>query len=109
MYSVLKLKKRYIVFQVKSSESLSEKDVNGGLYYFFLKFFGEYGYSKLAYRLLQYNEKTNLGLIRCERSSLYDLLGALALIENLNGKKTRTIALASSGTIKTLKERGFDF
>lgn len=109
MYSSLKLKKRYIVFQAKSAQPISEEDVKSGLYSFLLKFFGEYGYSKLAYKLLQFDEKGGMGLIRCERGSLYDLLGALALIENLNGKKARAIALASSGTIKTLKEKGFGF
>lgn len=109
MYSAMKLKKRYIVFKAKSEAKISEEDVKTGFYSFFLKFFGEYGYSKLAYKLLQFNEKQGLGLIRCERSSLYEILGALALIENLNGKKVRTISLASSGTIKTLREKGFDF
>ncbi len=109
MYSALKLKKRYILFQTKSQEKISEEDVKSGLYSFLLKFFGEYGYSKLAYKLLQYDAGKNTGLIRCERSSLYDLLGALALIENLNGKKARAISLASSGTIKTLREKGFTF
>ncbi len=109
MYSALKLKKRYIIFRTKSDSIISREDVKSGLYSFLLKFFGEYGYSKLACKLLQYEEKEGTGLIRCERSSLYGLLGALALIENLNGKKARTIALASSGTIKTLREKGFDF
>ncbi|VVB98563.1 Ribonuclease P protein component 2 [uncultured archaeon] len=109
MYSAMKLKKRYIVFKASAEAALSGEDVKSGLYAFLLKFFGEYGYSKLAYKLLQYEEKTGFGLIRCERSSLHEILGALALIENLNGKKARTIALASSGTIKTLKDKGYDF
>lgn len=109
MYSAMKLKKRYIVFKTNSEAKLSEDDVKSGLYAFLLKFFGEYGYSKLAYKLLQYDEKSGSGLIRCERGSLYDLLGALALVESLNGKKARTVAAASSGTIKTLREKGFGF
>lgn len=109
MYSVMLLKKRYIVFKARSEAKLSEEDVKSGLYSFLLKFFGEYGYSKLSYKLLEYDQKSSMGLIRCERGSLQEILGALALIENLNGKKARTIALASSGTIKTLREKGFDF
>lgn len=106
MYSAMRMKKRYIVF--KTSAPVRGEDMKTGLYSFLLKFFGEYGYSKLGYKLLQYDERQGLGLIRCERSSLHDLLGSLALIENLNGKKVRTISLASSGTIKTLREK-FDF
>lgn len=109
MYSALRLKKRYIVFQSKSDSQISENDVKSGLYAFLLRFFGEYGYSKLSYKLLQYDEKSGMGLIRCERGVLHELLGAIALIENLNGKKARTVALASSGTIKTLREKGFGF
>ncbi len=109
MYSAQRLKKRYIVFKTSSEAKLSEEDVKSGLYAFLLKFFGEYGYSQLSYKLLQYEAKESMGLIRCERGSLQELLGGLALIENLNGKKARTIALASSGTIKTLRDKGYKF
>ncbi|MEW6529104.1 MAG: Rpp14/Pop5 family protein [Candidatus Micrarchaeota archaeon] len=118
MYATLKLKKRYIVFrlstpkensQTNGNQSVSKKDVEAGLFSFFLKFFGEYGYSELFYKLLQYDEKDKLGLMRCERGSLYKILGALALVENLNGKRARIIAIGVSGTIKTLKEKGFTF
>ncbi len=147
MYATLKLKKRYIVFQIKSPTNISENDVKTGLFSFLLKFFGEYGYSELSYKFLQYQcdqrgstarkqdmphsvttsqivtaascgilnsqfvneEKIGFGLIQCERGALNKLLGALALVENLNGKKARTVVVGVSGTIKTLREKGFTF
>lgn len=109
MYSAMRLKKRYIVFRTKSEAKVSENDVKSGLYAFLLRFFGEYGYSKLSYKLLQYDEKQGLGLIRCERGVLDEMLGALALVESLEGKKARTVVEGVSGTIKTLREKGFDF
>ena len=109
MYSAQRLKKRYIVFSAKaagaSANALSEEDVRRGLHAFLLRFFGEFGYSKLSFKLLQYEPAKSMGLIRCERGTLSDLLGALALVEEVNGKKARLIALASSGTIKTLREK----
>ncbi|MFA5077272.1 MAG: Rpp14/Pop5 family protein [Candidatus Micrarchaeia archaeon] len=109
MYSAMRMKKRYVVFAVKSAAPASEEDVKKGMYAFLLRFFGEYGYSKLSYKFMQYEQKEGLALARCSRDSLNDMLGALALIENLNGKKARTTALASSGTLKTLREKGFSF
>ncbi|MBU0586779.1 hypothetical protein KJ780_04655 [Candidatus Micrarchaeota archaeon] len=109
MYSAMRLKKRYIVFQVKTPQPINPKEINDGLGLFLIRFFGEYGYSKLAFKLLQYDEKTKQGLIRCDRSVLYELLGSLSLIESLKEKKARLIPLASSGTIKTLREKGFKF
>lgn len=105
----MRLKKRYIVFQVNGKEPVSAREVDEGIRLFLLKFFGEYGYSRLFYRLLQYEEKGRFGLIRCERSLLHELLGSLALIESLKEKKARVISLASSGTIQTLREKGYTF
>lgn len=109
MYSAMRMKKRYVVFKTSGEVKISEEDIKKELHSFLLKFFGEYGYSKLGYKLIQFDEKEGLGLIRCERSSLPELLGSLALVESLNKKKVRIISLASSGTIKTLKEKGFSF
>ena len=109
MYSAMRLKKRYAVFQVKSDANLSEREVNEGISAFFLRFFGEYGHSKLSFRLLQYDDEKKLGILRCERGALKEVLGALALIDSLGQKKARAVSLASSGTIKSLREKGFDF
>lgn len=107
MYTALKEKKRYVVFEIKSLDNFSKEEIRDGLNLFFLNFFGEYGFSKLGVKLLSY--RNGVGLLKCSRDSLYEILGAMALIEEIRGKKARVIAKASSGTIKTLKERGFNF
>lgn len=104
----MRQKKRYIVFQARG-EPLLEREAKDGIFAFLVRFFGEHGYSKLGYKFLQYEPATGFGLARCERASLQELLGAFALMDNVGGKKTRVIALSSSGTVKTLRERGFSF
>lgn len=97
------LRKRYILFQIKGIE-LPEQQLKRALYAEAAKFFGEYGLSFAALKLVKFNEKKNQGIIRCERSHLEQTLGMLALINFLDRKPARVVALKSSGTIATLNE-----
>lgn len=93
------LRKRYVAFIFKGPE-LSEESLKKNLYNEALKFFGEFGLSKVALKLVSYNPASCNGIIRCERSHLDEVLGFLAL---LDGSDTRFIALKSSGTLKSLE------
>ena len=102
------LKKRYILCEVKfaSNEyaSTSENELKRGIYNEALKFFGEYLLSFVALKFVEYDAEKKMALLRCNRDFYGEVLGFLALINQLNGKKTRVIAKKASGTIKSLKE-----
>lgn len=93
-------KRRYVLFEVKGS--FSENELKKGLYAEALKFFGEYGSSFVQLKLMEYDGKR--GVIRCERSKVDEVLGFLALVNELNGKKARLIAKKTSGMINKLKD-----
>ncbi len=63
-----------------------------------LKFFGEFGLSYAAIKLVNYDREKKLGVIRCERAHLEHVLGFLALIN-----QERFRVLRSSGTIRGLE------
>ncbi|MDO8554113.1 MAG: Rpp14/Pop5 family protein [Candidatus Micrarchaeota archaeon] len=97
------LKKRYILFEIKSDSELKEEDVKHGVYNEALRFFGEFGLSKISLKFIDYDSVKKLSIFRCARDHYKDVLGFLALVNSLNGKKARTIAKRASGTIKSLK------
>jgi RNase P/RNase MRP subunit POP5 len=99
------LRKRYISFEVKTSDSFTEEEFKHALYKEALKFFGEYLLSFVALKLISYDGAKKIATIRCNRDFVNETLGFLALISSLNGKKARTIALGTSGTIKALGKK----
>ena len=94
-------KRRYILFEVKGD--FKEDELKQGLYAEALKFFGEYGSSFVQLKLMEYDGK--MGILRCERGKVDEVLGFLALINELNGKKVRLVAKKTSGIINKLKEK----
>ncbi|MBU0532486.1 Rpp14/Pop5 family protein [Candidatus Micrarchaeota archaeon] len=96
MVKVLSLKKRYIAFELRGKE-MNEKELKHAIYTEALTFFGEYGLSYAALKLIEYNPVTKRGILRCERDYKDKVLGFLALSE------IRLVALKSSGTLKSLE------
>jgi len=99
------LKKRYILCEIKfaNNENVSESELKKGIYNEALKFFGEYLSSFVALKFVEYDANKKTALLRCNRDFYGEVLGFLALINYLNGKKARVIAKRASGTIKSLK------
>jgi RNase P/RNase MRP subunit POP5 len=95
------LRKRYVLFEIRGAE-LPEQQLKHALYAEALKFFGEYGLSFAALKLVEYEEKNKPGILRCERSHLEPVLGFLALVDSLDRKPARVLSLRSSGTIAGL-------
>nr|QNO54452.1 ribonuclease P protein component 2 [Methanosarcinales archaeon ANME-1 ERB7] len=96
------LKRRYVLFRLEG-QRMDEEALKRAIYAEALKFFGEYGLSKAALKLMNYDEKKKLGILRCERSHQDIVLGFLALIGSLSGTPARLVTLKSSGTVKSLE------
>lgn len=96
-----RLKKRYISFTFKGS--LSEEELSRAIYKYSLGFFGEYGLSSRALKLIEFDGKE--GILLVNRDAAEEVLGMLALINELNGKPARLIATGTSGTLHALKEK----
>lgn len=94
------LRKRYILFSYEG-KAIDEPAFKHALYKEALKFFGEYGISEAALKLISFDGKA--GIIRCERDYLDKMLGFLALLSSLDGSDARLRAFKSSGTLKALE------
>lgn len=96
------LKKRYIAFRISGPE-LDEEHAKRAIYAEALKFFGEFGLSHVALKLVSFDKGTKSGILRCERAHLDSVLGFLALVCSLDGAEARLLSLKSSGTVKSLE------
>ena len=95
------LRKRYILFELRNAE-FDKEALKRAIYAEALRFFGEFGLSHVALKLVDYNTAKKQGILRCERTHLEEVLGFLALLDSLDGKAARVAALRSSGTLKAL-------
>lgn len=95
------LKKRYVLFELRGASPDAES-LRRQLYDEALRFFGEFGLSRAALKLVQFDPASRRGIIRCERDALGDVLGFLALVDSLGGAPARLVAMKSGGTIKSL-------
>jgi RNase P/RNase MRP subunit POP5 len=95
------LKKRYVLFELRGAEYDEEK-LKRSLYAEALRFFGEFGLSYAALKLVSYDKAKKQGILRCERDCMGEVLGFLALLDSLDGTPARVVSLKSSGTLKSL-------
>jgi RNase P/RNase MRP subunit POP5 len=96
------LRKRYILFQYKGQPT-DEEALKRAVYNEALRFFGEYGLSYAALKMVKFDKTKGFGILRCERDYLDKVLGFLALVSSLEGSEARLIAVRSSGTLKSLE------
>jgi RNase P/RNase MRP subunit POP5 len=95
------LKRRYILFEYRGP-SIGADQLKRSLYAEALRFFGEYGLSFVALKLVGYDPNECRGVLRCERGRLDEVLGFLALTSSIEGAACRIVAVKSSGTIRGL-------
>lgn len=99
-----RLKKRYISFTLKGD--FTEDELSHALYKYSLRFFGEYGLSSRTIKLIEFNGKE--GILLVNRDSAEEVLGMLALVNELAGKPAHLTSKRTSGTLSSLKEKDKD-
>ena len=104
MKTTLRLNRRYVLGQVKGK--LAEKgdsEVRDSIFRNVLEFFGEAGFSLLAFKLISYNRQSKLFIARCERGKEKELIACFALVNPATG--ARFEMQATSGTIAALRRK----
>lgn len=100
----LREKDRYISFKVISEEPITYSDLEDAIWNQLLDYYGEYGISKTSLWLMKnlWNEKDQIGVIRCNNKSVSQVTAGLGLISRLGDNRIIFKILKVSGTIKGL-------
>lgn len=100
------IRRRYIAFQLMPRANISKRKIYDVLIRNFLVSNDGRGEGQRHIRVIEYNAKTGLGIIKCGHRSIGQLLhsirAAKGVLAELNMKTTGT-----SGSIKTLKRKFF--
>lgn len=104
MKPTLRLNRRYVLGQVKGMlAGKSESEVRNAIFSRALEFFGELGFSSLAFKLISYDKESRLFIMRCERGREKELVACFALANPESGGRFEMIR--TSGTIAAIKRK----
>ena len=98
-------RKRYVVFEVSTTASLSESDVWDSIVASYRRLFGEVGFSRSGAKLILYDDKVKRGIARVRGESLDQLLVAMRAVSEINGSKVLIVPLWVAGTVRSAKRR----
>ena len=103
---VLKERKRYILFEVKSKNKIENADVKKQVMKACLQFLGELGMAKTGIQFLPetYNKETGRGIIRVGHRYVDEVKSALALITHVGNQEVSFNTLKVSGVIDKVKK-----
>ncbi|MDO8339537.1 MAG: Rpp14/Pop5 family protein [Candidatus Burarchaeum sp.] len=93
---------RYVSFRLEVEGELSASEAKDGIEKGVIRFLGELGASIAKPKVLEYGAQEREGIVRCETAGVGGVRAALALINNLGGKRCAVRTLKTSGTIAGL-------
>ena len=96
----LRERRRYIHFKVIGSQS--KKEVEYALNNAILSLFGEDGYARSNFSIVEYDK--GRGICRCTHEWLDNILVALAFLKEIEKKPAKIEVLSVSGTLKTIRK-----
>ena len=108
--SSLRSRARYIAFQVISENKYIFQDLINSIWHSLLNLLGELGASEAEIWIARdiYDEKKQVGIIRCSHDKVEHVRTALALIERIGDNRMVVKVLGISGSIKATKMKFFE-
>ncbi|NIM47387.1 MAG: ribonuclease P protein component 2 [Candidatus Aenigmarchaeota archaeon] len=105
----LRGRRRYLAFHIISEEKVLLQDVINTIWHSLLNFLGETGTSRANIRIIKdtYDEKRQMGILRCSHDSVEGVRTALALIQRIGDTRVVFRVLGISGSIKATKIKFF--
>jgi ribonuclease P/MRP protein subunit POP5 len=101
----LRDKNRYIAFEIIGERPFKKEEVKRKIWEASLEFLGVLGSARAKPWFISFDEKSQRGIVRVERTHVEELRLALTLIRDINGSKALFRTLGVSGTIKRLKRK----
>ncbi|MEM5872364.1 MAG: Rpp14/Pop5 family protein [Candidatus Aenigmatarchaeota archaeon] len=105
----LRGRKRYIAYQVLSEDKFVFQDLINSIWHSLLNLLGELGTAETDLWIAKdtYDEKRQIGIIRCSHDKVEQVRAALALIERIGDVRVIVRVLGISGSIKATKMKFF--
>lgn len=93
-------KRRYIIFEVVSQGKHDKKSVMKAVWDIVFESIGTFGAAESAFWVIDFDEKSQTGIVRCTNKGLDTIRACLALLGNISNKKAFIHIIKVTGTIK---------
>jgi len=105
----LRGRRRYLAYQVISEQKILFQDLINTIWHSVLNFLGEFGACEADLWVVRdvYDEKRQVGILRCSHTSVEHIRTALALVQRIGDVRVIIKVLGVSGTIKATKMKFF--
>jgi ribonuclease P/MRP protein subunit POP5 len=101
----MRKKSRYFLVKVISEGLISEDSLRNSIVSSIQDLYGDLGLAEAETHLIEYNEKTSSGIIKCSRNSTNKVRAAIAMISRIREEPSCIYIHAVSGTSKKFKEK----
>ena len=99
-------RRRYILFRLESEEKHDKKSVIKALWNNAFETIGVLGASETSFWVIDFDEKSQEGVIRTNNMNLEKIEGILGFLQRVNNKKGFIHILSVTGTIKKANSLG---
>lgn len=99
------MKRRYLALRVESEDTIDRKELSDAIWKATTRLFGEYGASQTGMVLIDYDQPSGQGVLRCSHKALPTVRASIASITDINGRSAAIRVLRISGTLKALHKK----
>ena len=105
----LREKKRYLAFEVISSQKIPFQDLSNAMWHAILNYMGELGAAEAGAWIMKntWSDEKQVGMIRCSHTSVEKIRAALALLNRIGDAPVIVRVIGVSGTIKAAEKKYF--
>jgi len=103
--SSIRVKKRYLRFKIESAVLITRNDVIDAIFHAGRSLFGDHGISLINMQLIDFDESSKTGIIRCNRDKVESVRAVIATVSDIKGHPSAMRVLGVSGTIKGVRKK----
>lgn len=103
---VRRKRRRYLSVEADCTKALTAKEMVDTIQRGVIGLCGVAGLSTVEPSLIEFDEESQRGILRCNRERVRTLRAALALITDVSGTPAAIRVTGVSGTIRSLRRRG---
>lgn len=96
-------RRRYLKFWIRGDDAFSVKEVADAIQRSVLTLYGVHWLSAIEPNLIEFDEDSQSGILRCNHSHLREMRASLAFITSIGESKAAIRVERVSGTIRSLK------
>ncbi|MFC2154244.1 Rpp14/Pop5 family protein [Candidatus Altiarchaeota archaeon] len=100
----LRERNRYLSFKVEGGKPFKDEDVGKAVWFNCLRILGEAGLSGTGLRVIEFDAKKQMGILKVNHKSVDKTRASLALIKEVDREPAAFHTIRVSGTVKKARE-----